>query len=297
VPRGSEFPGRSVACERGRHADCTHQAAVLSFGGAFNRRRLRFEFGSGLCTCNCHGQCPLSGRAYASLRTWSERCTCPGAPGRQHSYQETRAEAISDAKRKRAQRSERLAALDEVRLDARGKSPSEVKRLLEQAFQSRGVDVPPAQTLRVLAGALSRGEDPQHALWAELGGRSRSFLEGLRGAWPQYRPRGRSWTKVAPDRTRPPIDVVLTPEGERWLAADNQYSRRAVKAGGRLDVWLTIVDETGRVEIHVGPRVVGSVSRDEGAEWVDLYVRTVQGPGDIVMTSAEWSMDEASDGD
>jgi hypothetical protein len=46
--RWAEFGqvGKSRACTRGAHSDCAHFVTV---GGGFNPRRLRLEFGAGLC--------------------------------------------------------------------------------------------------------------------------------------------------------------------------------------------------------------------------------------------------------
>ena len=41
---------RTVACSRGVHGDCPH--LMSGFGGGFNPRRLRLEFGGLLCQCD-----------------------------------------------------------------------------------------------------------------------------------------------------------------------------------------------------------------------------------------------------
>jgi len=53
---------------------------MSGFGGGFNPRRLRLEFGGLLCQCDCHSSCPVVGnRGSVSIPVWRELCTCPGA--------------------------------------------------------------------------------------------------------------------------------------------------------------------------------------------------------------------------
>ena len=70
---------RSRACLRNQHRDCPH---LNGLGGGINRRRLRPEFGAGLCPCTCHASCPVTitgRRVTVPMKTWYDSCTCPGA--------------------------------------------------------------------------------------------------------------------------------------------------------------------------------------------------------------------------
>jgi hypothetical protein len=70
---------RSRACLRNQHEDCPHFSGL---GGGINPRRLRPEFGAGLCPCTCHTACPVTittRRMTVPIKTWYDSCTCPGA--------------------------------------------------------------------------------------------------------------------------------------------------------------------------------------------------------------------------
>jgi hypothetical protein len=69
---------RSLACQAGSHDDCSH---TVGAGGGFNPRRRRLEFGTEICKCPCHADCPVtSDRLTVDDQIWRASCTCPGAP-------------------------------------------------------------------------------------------------------------------------------------------------------------------------------------------------------------------------
>ena len=80
--------GKSPACTREAHGDCSH---LFTLGGGFNPRRLRLEFGGGLCPCSCHSSCPVgisAKRMTVPLKAWRESCTCAGAEQAPHRLEE-----------------------------------------------------------------------------------------------------------------------------------------------------------------------------------------------------------------
>src|SRR3984957_6403063 len=81
MPERAEFREslRTPACARAAHQDCPH---ISGMGGGFNPRRLRLEFGAGLCPCACHSSSPVAlpgGRLSVPKKTWGPFCPRPGA--------------------------------------------------------------------------------------------------------------------------------------------------------------------------------------------------------------------------
>src|SRR5215471_17959850 len=80
---------RTRACNGAAHRDCAH---ILGPGGGFNPRRLRLEFGAGLCKCTCHASCPVTitaaKRLTVPMKAWYTSCACPGAEPERRSMDE-----------------------------------------------------------------------------------------------------------------------------------------------------------------------------------------------------------------
>jgi len=150
--RWAEFAqvGKSRACGRGAHGDCAHFVTV---GGGFNPRRLRLEFGAGLCPCTCHSSCPVATmgkRLTVSPRAWRESCTCPGAGQGRRRLDEAGVEfpefgeIWDDARRRSRARKE---AFESARAQAAGKSRDQIRGIYVAELKARGLEVPRADLL------------------------------------------------------------------------------------------------------------------------------------------------------
>ncbi len=143
-------------CARDAHRDCPHFVTV---GGGFNPRRLRLEFGAGLCSCPCHAPCPVSittNRFTVPVKEWYRSCSCPGA-GRERQRLDAAgglppdfAEVREQARRRSQARRE---AYDATRARAAGKSRAEIRDLYVAELSARGVRAP---TERVLDAVVER---------------------------------------------------------------------------------------------------------------------------------------------
>jgi hypothetical protein len=146
--RWAEFGqvGKSQACSRDAHGDCAHFVTV---GGGFNPRRLRLEFGAGLCPCTCHSSCPVAalGRRRLTVppRAWRESCTCPGAEQERRRLDDDGVEfpefgeMWDDARRRSRARKE---AFESARARAAGKSRPEIRGIYVAELNARGLKIP-----------------------------------------------------------------------------------------------------------------------------------------------------------
>ena len=153
---------QTPACLRGAHEACPHR--VDGFGGGFNPRRLRLEFGTGLCACTCHAACPIAdGRRAVPPRTWQESCTCPGAANERRRLADAGIEfpdlgQLYAEKRHRSQL--RREAGQAVRAAAAGRSSGEIRQLLITELEARGLDVPPDRILDANVQAIMGNHGP-----------------------------------------------------------------------------------------------------------------------------------------
>ena len=144
------YPGlgqvpKSPACTREAHDQCAHEAG---FGGGFNPRRLRLEFGSGLCPCTCHSSCPVAAsgnRLTVAPAAWRQSCTCPGAEEERRRLDEAGIEfpdfgqVREDARRRSRARTEAFQA---ARAQAAGKSREQVRDIYLAELDQRGMGTP-----------------------------------------------------------------------------------------------------------------------------------------------------------
>lgn len=137
--------GKSRACSDDAHGDCAHFVTV---GGGFNPRRLRLEFGAGLCPCTCHSSClvaTVGKRLTVSPRAWRESCTCPGADQERLRLDEAGiefpefSEMWEDARRQSRARKE---AFESARARAAGKSRNEIRGIYVAELNARGLKAP-----------------------------------------------------------------------------------------------------------------------------------------------------------
>ncbi len=161
---------KSRACTCGAHGDCTHFAAV---GGGFNPRRLRLEFGAGLCPCSCHSSCPvvLSGkRMTVRPEAWRESCTCPGAEQERRRLDEAGVEfpdfgkSWEDARRRSRARKE---AFESARARAVGKSRDEIREIYLAELNARGLTAPEEDILDAVVDRIGGNPLPAARLAVE----------------------------------------------------------------------------------------------------------------------------------
>jgi hypothetical protein len=162
---------KSRACTRGAHGDCAHFAAV---GGGFNPRRVRLEFGAGLCPCSCHSACPvvLSGkRMTVRPEAWRESCTCPGAEQERRRLDQPGVEfpdfgkSWEDARRRSRAREE---AFESARARAVGKSRDEIREIYLAELNARGLTAPREGILDAVVDRI--GGNPLPAARLAVGG-------------------------------------------------------------------------------------------------------------------------------
>jgi hypothetical protein len=147
---------RTPACRGGPHQDCAHESGM---GGGFNPRRLRPEFGVGLCPCDCHSGCPVTltaNRMTVPMKTWHTSCTCPGAEQERQRLAAAGVEIRDFGEiREDAQRLARARreAYEATRARAAGKSREEVREMYLAERRARDLNVP---SDRVLDAAVER---------------------------------------------------------------------------------------------------------------------------------------------
>ncbi len=149
---------KSQDCTRDAHGDCAHFLAV---GGGFNRRRLRLEFGAGLCPCTCHSPCPVATggkRLTVPPEVWRESCTCPGAEQERRRLDEAGVEFPSFAKMSQDARHRsraRREAFESARAQAAGKSRDEIREIFVAERKARGLRVPDEDLLEAVVARIT----------------------------------------------------------------------------------------------------------------------------------------------
>jgi hypothetical protein len=132
-------------------------------GGGFNPRRLRPEFGAGLCPCACHSTCPVTittNRLTVPMKTWHTSCTCPGAEQKRQRLAgdgfEIRdfGEMREDAQRLARARKE---AYEAARARAAGKSREEIREIYLAERGARGLKVPSDRVLDAVVERIVSG--------------------------------------------------------------------------------------------------------------------------------------------
>jgi hypothetical protein len=141
---------KSRACILDAHEDCAHFATV---GGGFNPRRLRFEFGAGLCPCPCHASCPVINREKRLTvppEVWRESCTCPGAGQERRRLDEAGVELPDFGKIREDAQSRshaRKEAFESARARAAGKDRDEIREIYVAELNSRDLRAPREENL------------------------------------------------------------------------------------------------------------------------------------------------------
>lgn len=168
------------ACDNGKHGGCPH----LMYGGfGFDPRVLRVKAGgAGLCTCDCHSDCPVTSHWQdITVRLWREACTCPGAEAERRSHDEFGAPPDLDEMRaKQRERSElRKAAFNAVKADAAGKTREELKAMYIAELRSRNLDIPEDFVLHAIVEGLAGNYGPAYLGVAETMGRAATTLKQI----------------------------------------------------------------------------------------------------------------------
>ena len=152
---------RTRACNGAAHRDCPH---ILGPGGGFNPRRLRLEFGAGLCKCTCHASCPVTitaaKRLTVPMKAWYTSCACPGAEPERRSMDEAGIEIPDFGElREQAQRDSRARkeALMAARARAAGRSRQEVREIYVAELSARGMKVPAEPVLDAIVEHITTG--------------------------------------------------------------------------------------------------------------------------------------------
>lgn len=146
---------RTRECAGDAHRDCPH---LFTFGGGFNPRRFRLEFGAGLCPCSCHSPCPLTittNRLTVPAKQWYTSCTCPGAGQARRRFDQAGGipdfgEAREQAERRSQARKE---AYEAARARGSGKSRAEIRDIYLAELSARSLRVP---TERVVDAVVER---------------------------------------------------------------------------------------------------------------------------------------------
>jgi hypothetical protein len=145
-------------CLRERHVECPHAIGV---GGGFNPSGLLPGLVFGLCACDCHALCPVSGgprqlaagiaAVIVSAQAWRDSCTCLGAEaGRAEwapSFDEMRAKARQD----RTARREAFAA---AKAQAARKCRDEIRELYVAELRARGLKIPAPEALEAIVAGI-----------------------------------------------------------------------------------------------------------------------------------------------
>ena len=153
---------RSRACLRNQHGDCPHLA---SLGGGIDPRRLRPEFGAGLCPCTCHASCPVTittRRLTVPVKTWYASCTCPGAGQERQNLDDAGGTPDFGARweESRNRSRARKEAFTAAKARAAGKNREEIRRLYLDELHARNLEIPADPILGAAIDSISGNPFP-----------------------------------------------------------------------------------------------------------------------------------------
>ncbi len=161
---------RTPACSRDAHVYCPH---LFGIGGGLNPRRLRLEFGAGLCRCSCHESCPVrltAKRMTVPAKAWYASCTCPGADRERQRMDDAGVEIpdfgehLREAQRRLDARKE---ASEATRARAAGRGRDEIREIYVEELRSRGLRVPPDRFLDAAVDNINGNPLPSARLMGE----------------------------------------------------------------------------------------------------------------------------------
>jgi hypothetical protein len=169
--RWAEFAqvGKSPACIREAHGDCAH---LVALGGGFNPRRLRPEFGAGLCPCSCHSSCPVATpgkRLSVHPEVWRDSCICPGAEQHRQRLDEAGVEFpdFGQMWEARHRARARKSAFEAARAKAGGKGRDEIREVYLAELTARGLERPSDAVLDAVVDRISGNPLPAVRLAVE----------------------------------------------------------------------------------------------------------------------------------
>jgi hypothetical protein len=148
---------RSRACLRNQHEDCGH---FNGLAGGINPRRLRPEFGAGLCPCTCHTSCPVTittKRLTVPVKTWYDSCTCPGADQERQSLDAAGINPDSGAQweEQRNLSRARKEAFTATKARATGLSREEIRRVYLAELHARNLPIPDDPILKTAVDSIT----------------------------------------------------------------------------------------------------------------------------------------------
>ena len=161
------------ACVHEAHQGCAH---LLALGGGFNPRRLRLEFGAGLCRCSCHSSCPVTittKRLTVPAKTWYTSCTCPGADDERERLDDAGIEFPDFAElREKAKRRSRAGheAYEAARARSAGKTRDEIRDIYLSELNARGMKKPAEPILDAVVERIAGNPLPAVRLLGEIVG-------------------------------------------------------------------------------------------------------------------------------
>lgn len=161
-------PKMSFLCEAGDHSDCGHKfGTAASLLGRGSRAML--------CECECHASCPLGELSEVSDEEWQTRCTCPGSVAARVRSREARQHIATMQARHRE-------VMESIDL-GRGKTPDEIKTLIQDAYVERGWESPTSfESASRLASAATARRARGLRVAFEFGKALRSAANKLRAA-------------------------------------------------------------------------------------------------------------------
>ena len=175
---------RTPVCFRGRHAECPH---LFGFDAGFNPIRLRPEADAGLCACDCHASCPVTGDertasrlASTTCKTWHASCTCPGSAAERARWEQAGVDLTEDVWDLARQRQQaRREAFNAAKAQAPGKSHEQIKEIYLAELRARNQEVPSPEALDARVAAIGGNPLPSFLI---AGRATVGLVKFLRGA-------------------------------------------------------------------------------------------------------------------
>lgn len=178
-------------------------------------------------------------------------------------------------------------AFESVRAQAHGKSLPELRLLIADEFEQRGLAMPPssaatmAETLAAMVAAerspIGRARLLAGALWmmgSVVGGLWRTVTHGIQAAPDWMRPPERAAYPV-PTSHDAYIAVIVDRAARDWLERIRSQRPRpgfAIGPGTRVEVWLTRPDPADHtVTAYIGDRPVGTLSARDGDLFASFF--------------------------
>lgn len=248
---GRRSEGTSDWCQVGEHERCPHKLG----GGVYLFRRSNNAVDI-LCACNCHNDCPVTGRGEAPDGEWLSKCTCPGSD--QVRDIEMRVKHRIDARR--VEQAEVFCGID---IGVR-KSADEIQRQILSAYHGYGYEPPSdySRWSRFLSAGTGRRGTRTLRLLAET-------ARGLDAA--------RKKTAATSDEALEADSRMLLPDGDD-VSADMAVELRSVRRAFAAYAALSVAAVAGAYFTSGIARIVlmiVAVLLAAIATWVGLWTRAM----------------------